>query len=402
MAPATPDVSASLGPLPGQNPPPSAAPEPVLFASPNVTETDIEAVTAVLRSGWLTTGFESAGLESDLQDYLGTAHAVAVSSCTAALEIALAHLRLPNGARVGVPAWTFASTALAAVHNSLQPVLIDADPGSLNLSPTALEPALAQGLDAVIAVHFGGVPVDKAVRDLCTASGVPLIEDAAHALGASDDRGLIGGPGTPAACFSFYATKNLTSAEGGALTTDDPELAAFARTYRLHGMSADSLARYRPGATAGYDVHEPGIKANLPDVLAALARSQLRRFVEMQDRRRYLLHRYRRNLEPAGIRFVPEVVSLGSADHLAALLLPEGTDRGAVVANLRAAGIQTSIHFQPLHHLQWFAANAEIGPGGLPVCDEAAPRALSLPLHLGLTIADVDRVCTALLDEVAR
>lgn len=395
-------MPASTEPLPEGAPPPAAAADPVLFASPEVTEADIEAVTAVLRSGWLTTGVESAQLERDLQDYLGSPHAVAVSSCTAALEIALAHLRLPAGARVGVPAWTFASTALAAVHNGLQPVLLDVDPGSLNLDAAALEPAVADGLDAVIAVHFGGVPVDRSVRDQCTSAGIPLIEDAAHALGASDDRGLIGGAGTSVACFSFYATKNLTSAEGGALTTDDPDLAAFARTYRLHGMSTDSLARYRPGAPAGYDVHEAGIKANLPDVLAALARSQLRRFAEMQDRRRHLLHRYRRNLEPAGIRFVPEVVSLGSADHLAAVLLPAGSDRNGVAANLRAVGIQTSIHFRPLHHLQWFAANALIGPGGLPVCDEAAPRALSLPLHLGLTAGDVDRVCTALLDELAR
>lgn len=370
----------------------------ILFASPDITERDIEAVGRVLRSGWLTTGRECQRLEDDLAQYLGAAHVIGVSSCTAALEIALAHLRLPRGARVGVPAWTFASTALAAVHNELHPILLDVDPDTLNLSPAALAAALADGLDAVIAVHFGGVPVVRDIHDLCAEAGVPLIEDAAHALGAVDHRGPIGGPGAGAACFSFYATKNLTSAEGGAIATDDPALAAFARTYRLHGMSADALTRYQPGGTVSYDLVEPGLKANLPDVLAALARSQFTRFDAMQARRRDLLTRYRRVLEPAGLRFVPASEVTGSADHLAVVVLPEGVERDGVIAGLKQAGINPSIHFRPLHHFTWFAANAGIGPGALPVCDAIAARALSLPLHVNLSDGDIDRVC----DELTR
>lgn len=369
----------------------------VLFATPEVSEADIEAVTRVLRSGWLTTGNECLSLEEELAHYLGTPHAVAVSSCTAALEIALAHLRLPPGSRVGIPAWTFVSTALAAVHNNLLPVLLDVEPHTLNLSPAALEAALGEGLDAVVAVHFGGVPVARAIHELCRAAGVPLIEDAAHALGASDDRGRIGGRGTTAACFSFYATKNLTSAEGGALTTDNPDLAAFARAYRLHGMSADALARYQPGGSVGYDMIEPGIKANLPDVLAALARSQLNRFDTMQSRRREVLYRYRSGLTAAGLRFVPTRAEPGSADHLAVVMLPPDADRHAVIQGLKAAGIHPSVHFRPLHHFTWFGANAGVGPGGLPVCEALAGRALSLPLHTGLSDDDVDRVCHELL-----
>ena len=380
---------------------PAVAEDPVLFAVPSITEDDVAAVTAVLRSGWITTGNESQQLEAELAEYLGASHVIAVSSCTAALEISLAHLGLPAGARVGVPAWTFISSALAAVHNNLHPVLIDVEPSTLNISPAALAAALEEGLDAVVAVHFGGVAVERTVHDLCAAAGVPLIEDAAHALGTADARGLVGGPGTQSACFSFYATKNLTSAEGGAIATDNAELATFARSHRLHGMSADAHARYKPGGGTHYDLVSPGIKANLPDLLAALARSQLRRFDQMQQRRRSILGAYRAALEPAGLRFVPEIEDPGSADHLAVVVLPEGVDRPTVVGGLQARGINPSVHFRPLHQFSWFADNASIGPGGLPTCDAMAERTLSLPLHVGLTDDDVARVCDAMTDLVA-
>ena len=381
-----------------QSPDHGSGRDPILFAAPQITAEDIEAVVSVLHSGWLTTASESAGLEADLAEYLGAAHVVAVSSCTAALEIALAHLRLAPGSRVGVPAWTFVSTALAAVHNDLHPVLLDVDPYTLNLSPVALAAAIEEGLDAVVPVHFGGLAVDQAIHDLCAAAGIPIVEDAAHALGSSDARGRIGGPGTAAACFSFYATKNLTSAEGGALATNDPELAAFARSYRSHGMSADSWSRYQPGGQVTYDLVEPGIKANLPDLLAALARTQLKRFDATQARRQAILNRYRQGLARSPLRFVPALEETNSADHLAVVLLPLGVDRSRVISGLKAANIHPSVHFRPLHQFSWFAEHASVGPGGLRVCDALAPRALSLPLHGNLTDDDVDRVCGELLN----
>lgn len=375
--------------------------DPVLFAVPDITEDDIAAVTDVLRSGWITTGTECLLLEEELAAYTGAPHVVSVSSCTAALEIALAHLDLPPGSRVGVPAWTFISTALAAVHNQLQPVLLDVDPGTLNLAPDSLAAALAHGgLDAVVPVHFGGVPVDRAIHEIAAAAGLPVVEDAAHALGAVDHRGPLGAPGSRAMCFSFYATKNLTSGEGGALATDDDDLAAFARAYRLHGISADAWARYRPEGGSHYDLVAPGIKANLPDILAALARSQLARFDAMQARRREIVTTYRELLEPSGIRMVPDHAVAGSADHLAVVLLPEGLDRDATVEALKALGIRPSVHFRPLHHFGWFDENGEVGPSGLATCDAVAPRALSLPLHLGLRDADVVRVADAVVHVV--
>ena len=389
-------------------PTPAPPTVPVPFAVPDLDADDIGAVTRVLESGWLTTGAECLGLEADLAAYLDIGHVVAMSSCTAALDTAVAYLDLPPGSRIGVPAWTFVSSALCAVHLGHQPVLLDVDPDTLNLAPDALAAALdpssdataagRPGLDAVVGVHFGGVALDRAIHEQCAAAGVPLIEDAAHALGARDHRGLVAGQGTAGACLSFYATKNLTSAEGGALATDDADLAEFARSYRLHGLSRDAWARYVPGAHGAYDLVMPGIKANLPDVLAALARSQFRRFEAMQAARRAIVTRYRDRLaDVPGLRFVPATLDGASADHLAPVLLPEGTDREAVAAALAAEGISTSVHFRPLHTFAWFADHAAIGPGGLPVADALALRELSLPLYPTLTPATVDRVADALI-----
>jgi len=375
---------------------PDNSPPQILFAAPDITDADVEAVTAVLRSGWITTGEQCQLLEAALAEYLHIPHVVAVSSCTAAIETAYAHLDLPPGARVGVPAWTFVSTALAPVHHGAHPVVLDSEPDTLNMSPAALAAALDEGLDAVVTVHFGGVPVSAEIRKLCADSGVPLIEDAAHALGAVDDRGLIAGQDTAGACFSFYATKNLTSGEGGAIATDDDDLAAFARSFRLHGMSRDAWARYHPGAPSGYDLEVPGIKGNLPDVLAALALSQFQRFEESQRFRAELVARYREALGALPVEFVPGEVDPGSADHLMVVLLPDGVDRGTVTVRMQADGVATSVHFRPLNDFSWFRDNATVGPGGTPVTDRLSTRALSLPLHTRLSLADVVRICGSL------
>lgn len=376
---------------------------PIAFSTPDITDDDVVAVTRVLRSGWLTTGEECLRLEEELQDYLGIDHVVTMSSCTAALETAMAFLDLPAGARVGVPTWTFVSSALAAVHAGAVPVLLDVEDDSLNLSIVGLEAALAEGLDAVVAVHFGGVPVSDEVRQRCAEFDVPVVEDCAHALGASDERGLIAGQGTAGACFSFYATKNLTSGEGGALATGDRRLADFARSFRLHGLSNDAWTRYRPGASPRYDLIGPGIKGNLPDLLAALARSHLRRYAELQARRRSLVERYRSNLSCiADLRCVPGELREGGADHLMVVVLPEGTQRDRLASRLDDAGVASSVHFQPLHRFEWFQKNAVIGPGGTPVADDLASRVFSLPLHPGLDATDVDRICETLADALGK
>ncbi len=346
-----------------------------------------------MRSGWLTTGNECRAFEQELALHVGGGEAVTVSSATTAEEICLAYLGLKPGARVGVPNWTFVSTALAAHRVGAIPVLLDVDADTLNLSAASLEAALDEGLDAVVGVHFGGVAMSAAVRELCASYRVPLIEDAAHAFGTTDDRGMVRGQGTAGACLSFYATKNLATAEGGAILTDDPELAAFARTYRLHGMSADAIDRYRRPGAHGYDVETPGLKANMPDMLAALGRSQLRRFEETQLTRRSLTGRYREGLAGAELRIVPGDPDPGSADHLFVIDLLDRSRRDRVIEALRSDDIGSSVHFRPLNTFSWFIdEKIPVGPSGLAVCDALDGRVMSLPLHVGLTMSDIDRI----------
>ena len=379
-------------------------PGEIRFSLPDITDAEVEAASRALRSGWITTGDESRALEAELSAYLGVDHVVAVSSATAAIEIAAAALRLPRGSRIGVPTWTFVSSAIAPYHRGLVPVLLDVEPATFNLSASALQQSIAEDeLDAVIGVHFAGTPLPEEIHAICAEASIPLIEDAAHAIGARDHRGFVAGQGTAGCCYSFYATKNLTSAEGGALATDDPELAAFAESFRLHGMSRDAWARYLPGAaTSGYDLLGDGLKANLPDVLAAVARVQLERLEELQRQRRRLVERYRSHLVGVeGLGLVPDEVPEGGSDHLMMVLLPHGVDRSKVQERMSAARIGTSVHFQPLHRFGWFAKNGvHPGAAGTKVADEGELRALSLPLHTCLDMADVDRVCDVLTDSV--
>jgi dTDP-4-amino-4,6-dideoxygalactose transaminase len=376
-------------------PPPGSAngglKAPLAFSVPDIEDEDIEAVVRCLRSGWITTGTEVEQFEVELAEYTGARNVVALSSCTAALAACLAALDLPTGSRVGVPAWTFVSTALVVVNQGHVPVLLDVESDSLNLDVEALDDEIPGGLAAVIGVHFGGVPFSPDVRKWCDDRGVPLIEDAAHALGARDDRGSIAGRDTAGACFSFYATKNLATAEGGAIATDDDRLAHFARSYRIHGLTADAYKRYGKPVFGGYDLVTGGIKANMPDVLAAMGRTQLRRFEGMQARRRAAADEYRSSLEGvAGVECLPRRGFVGSADHLMVVRLTDEADSYARVGlALAKRGIPTSVHFQPLHRFRWLDDRSVRGVRGLAQVESSEGRTFSLPLHPRLQLADV-------------
>lgn len=361
------------------------------------------AVLDVLDSGWVTTGQQVLHFERELADYVGAAYGVAVSSCTAALQLSLAALGLPRGSKVLMSTMTFCGAAGAISHAGLVPVLADVDPVTGMPSPATAAAAAreADGVDAMVVVHLAGLPTDVAA--VAEAAGVPLervVEDAAHALGT-----YVGG--TPvgaisrATCFSFYATKNLPIGEGGMVTTDDEALADRLRVTRLHGMSRDAWRRYLPGGGWRYDVEADGLKANLSDIEAAIGRAQLRHFDHAQAHRERVAARYDSRLaDVPGIGLPARPRSGRHAWHLYAVRVrPEyGLARDRLIEQLRDRGIGTSVHFIPVHQLSWYRHECVMPRGGFPGADEVFAQTLSLPMDQVITDDEVDAVSAALVE----
>jgi dTDP-4-amino-4,6-dideoxygalactose transaminase len=375
--------------------------QPVPFCRTEITPEAQRAAVRVLASGWVTTGGESIAFEQEFGAWVGASYAVAVSSCTAAIEMALTALGLPPGAPVLTPTLTFCGAVQAIVHAGLRPVLVDTDEATLTVSAEGVAKAARNGAAAMVVQHMGGYPVDGA--ELAAAAGIPdgnVVEDAAHGLGATVG-GRPVGSFCRAGCFSFYATKNLPIGEGGAITTTDGDLATRWRRMRLHGMSGDSWRRYHRSGTWRYTVEEAGMKANLTDLQAAIGREQLRRLRSWQQRRAAIAARYDTSLgRVRGLELPPRPATDGHAWHLYIVRIHRrafGIDRDEVSERLAEAGVGTSVHFIPVHHLPYFRNLLGLEAcGELPVADQVFPQLLSLPLHPGLTDSDVDRVCEAL------
>lgn len=380
-----------------QTQPPPDGQRSIPFARTFVTDEAKAEVAEVLASGWLTSGSRVQRFEADFASYLGVRHAVAVSSCTAALEIALRGLHLPGGADVLTPTMTFCGAVNAIIHAGLHPVLVDVD--AQTLVPRADQVAAAAGRArpaAMIVQHMAGYPAP--VRELAAAAGLSLddvIEDAAHALGtyvADVPVGLV----SRATCFSFYATKNLPMGEGGAITTEDDELADYIRRARLHGMSRDAWRRYVPGGGWEYSVEDAGHKANLSDVHAAIGLGHLPYLALWQARRVELAGWYDRLLaDITGLALPPRPPSGAHAWHLYIVrVTPEfGLDRNQVATALAERGVGTSVHFIPVHHFPFYRSLlGENACTGLGESDQAFSEVLSLPLHPGLALDDLEYV----------
>jgi len=392
---------------------PARAPDriDVPFADCCITTEAQDAALRVLRSGWVTTGREVHAFEDEFAAYVGAGHAVAVSSCTAAIELALRSLGLPPGSPVLTSTMTFCGAVQAIVHAGLQPVLVDVDPATG--MPTAETVAAAVREcgrpDAMTVVHWAGDPAD--VAELAAAAGLGVdrvVEDAAHAIGSFLD-GTPVGSSSAATCFSFYATKNLPLGEGGMITTEDPQRAAWLRRSRLHGMSADAWRRYLPGGGWRYDVAEAGLKANMTDVQAAMGRAQLGHLPAWQLRRAEIADRYDAGLgalADAGLLGLPHrpAPSVGThAWHLYPLRVrpDSGCGRDGVIAGLSERGVGTSVHFIPVHQLAYFRRVGTLPSAGMPGADALFEQLVSLPIYPRLSDSQVDAVCAA-LDDVVR
>jgi dTDP-4-amino-4,6-dideoxygalactose transaminase len=383
---------------------------PIPFARPSITDREVEAVTEVLRSGWLTTGPRAKAFEAAFAARVGARHAVALNSATAALHLALEALEVGAGDEVIVPTWTFTSSGEVVSYVGARPRLIDVDPASLNATVEGVLDAVTERTRAVVAVHFAGRPLEVGrLVDELSPRGIAVIEDAAHAFPSRlpEVAGRYAGQIGAAGAFSFYATKTITTGEGGMLVTDRDDIAERARTMSLHGISRDAWNRYAADGSWSYDVVAPGFKYNLTDIAAALGLVQLDRADELLDERRRLVDRYRAAFlaaDAADLLDVPQDAP-GHAWHLFVIRLrleAINVDRATVIADLQARGIGTSVHFIPLHAHPYYRDHVVLPVDRFPVADAEFPRVISLPLWPGLSDADLDRVVEELVGILGR
>ena len=370
------------------------------FHKASIGEEEIAAVVDTLRSGWLTMGPKTREFEEAFAAEIGAEHAVAVNSCTAALHLGLDALDLRPGDEVITSTLTFTATGATAVHAGATPVLADVCADTLNLDPADVARKITPRTKVIVPVHFAGHPaaMDE-IAALAARHGLTVFEDAAHALPAVY-RGRKVGTLSPLTAFSFYATKNITTGEGGMLTTDDEALANTLRVRRLHGMSKDAWKRYSAQGAWRYEVLYPGFKYNTTDLNAALGLVQLRRMVAMRDARAVTVRRYDELL-----RDVPGVErphlrdDVEHAWHLYVVRIdPEaaGITRDEMIERLREEGVGTSVHFIPLHLHPYYRDTYGLRAEDFPVATRAADQILSLPLFPDMRPSDVEYVAEAL------
>jgi dTDP-4-amino-4,6-dideoxygalactose transaminase len=377
----------------------------LLFSTPAIGEEEMVEVADTLRSGWITTGPKTQQFEAAFRGRVGAADSLGLNSCTAGLHIGLQALGIQPGDEVITTPMTFCACANVIEHLGARLVLADVEPDTLNLDPKAVDAAVTPRTRAILAVHYAGHPVDlDAMQDIAARHGLNLIEDAAHALPASYKGRMIGSGDNPVS-FSFYATKNLTTGEGGMLT-GAPELIAKARALSLHGMSRDAWKRYGEGGSWFYQVNQPGFKYNMTDVQAAMGLAQLRKLDRFQQRRREIVAAYNAAFQPVDALETPtERPEVEHAWHLYVLRLRFGAlriGRDQFIEELTARNIGTSVHFIPIHLHPFYRDKYRYLPEQFPVAYGAYKRMLSLPIHPVLSDDDVTDVITAVLDVAKR
>ena len=375
------------------------------FSPPDIDETDIAAVADAMRSGWITTGPRVKQLEGEFAAYVGAAGAAAFNSCTAALHTALLAIGAGPGDEVITTPNTFCASVNVIEHVGATPVLVDVEADTLNIDPAQAVRAITARTKAIIPVHFAGHPADlDPILAAAAERGITVLEDAAHALAASYKGRRIGSGANPAA-FSFYATKNLTTGEGGMLT-GGAELLDRARVAGLHGMSRDAWKRYDQGGSWFYEVVMPGFKYNMPDIQAALGLTQLAKLERLQRRRREIVAMYDAAFgrEPA-LQIPARRPEVEHAWHLYALRLrPEALTIGRddFIKEMTARRIGTSVHFIPVHLHPYYRDKYGFKPQSFPVALANYERIFSIPLHPRLTDDEAADVIAAVLDIVAR
>lgn len=384
--------------------------EPIPFALPDITEREISGVVDTLRSNWVTTGPKVREFERRFADAVTAKHAIAVNSCTAAMHLALEALDVKPADRVYMAPYTFAATAEVVRYLGATPVFVDIDPRTLNIDTVRLSERLEhdkteypEKARVVMPVHIAGLPVDmEAIWSIARAHNLAVVEDAAHAFPASRSGRRVGWMPADvrgAVCYSFYATKTITTAEGGMLVTPHEALADRARSMSLHGLSRAAWSRYESGGSWRYDIVAPGFKYNLTDIAAALGLAQLDRVDEMVAARREIAARYTRAFGSYdGLTLPADDPEVDHPWHLYVLRVADESARDSLAARLGDEHIGYSVHFIPLHLHSYYRDTYGYRPEDFPIATREFERALSLPIFSAMSDRQVDRVISVVTD----
>ena len=381
------------------------------FHKPYIREEEISEVIESLKSGWLTTGPKCVDFEKNFAEYIGCKYTIAVNSCTAALHLALEAIGIKKGDTVITTPMTFAATAEVIRYFDAKPLFVDIEPDTMNIDvlkfADTLKTRVSEGVKAkaIIPVHFGGHPCDMdAIMKMASSYDLKVIEDAAHVLpGKYKDR-MIGTIGD-ITCFSFYATKNIATGEGGMAATDNPEWAERMRIMSLHGISKDAWKRYTAEGNWYYEIIAPGYKYNMTDIAAALGISQLRRADFFQQRREEIAAQYNnvfRDIPHIEVPTIRDNVQHSWHLYVIKLNLEQLTiNRNEFIDELKSRGIGVSVHFIPLHIHPYYRDMYGYKPNEFPVAYQTYQRIISLPIYPKMTDDDVQRVIDV-VSEVVR
>jgi UDP-4-amino-4-deoxy-L-arabinose-oxoglutarate aminotransferase len=370
------------------------------FSKPSINEKDISAVVDVLRSGWLTTGTKTAQFEQMFLDYTGCAGAVALSSATAGMHLALKALDIGAGDEVITPSMTWVSTVNLIVLAGAKPVFVDVDCDTMMVTPETINDSITDSTKLIIPVHFAGAAVDlEPIRELSARKNIFLVEDAAHALGTQYKGERIGKRGI--SIFSFHPIKNITTGEGGMFCSEDLELVNCVRRLKFHGLGVDAYDRHTQGRSPQAEVQEPGYKYNLTDISAAMGISQLARVDNFNSRRAELVTKYRERLDE-----IDEILPLSEppypinhAWHLFVIRLDINKakiSRDDFMQELKQRNIGTGLHFRAVHLQKYYTESMGTHRGMLPNTEWNSDRICSLPLFPDMTFDDVDDVVEAI------
>jgi len=375
------------------------------FSPPVIGDDEVNAVVETLRSFWITTGPKTKEFEKKFAGKFGAPAALAVNSCTAALHTALVGLGIGPGDEVITTPMTFCSTVNVIEQVGARPVLVDVEPDTLNIDPDKIEDAVTTKTKAIMPVHYSGHPVDlDAIYDIAERHNLFVVEDAAHAVSAKYKGRYIGTGGTVAA-FSFYATKNMTTAEGGMLT-GTPDFVEKCRIISLHGMSRDAWNRYSKEGSWYYEVLLPGFKYNMTDIQASLGLVQLEKLESFQLRRAEIVAKYNQEFKNYDALEIPVAkAEVEHAWHLYVLKLNLEAlriNRNQFIEELKVRNIGTSVHFIPIHLHPYYRDKYGYKPEDFPVAFNNYQRIISLPLHAGLSDNDVQDVIAAVVEIVKK